>query len=96
MYLSCVQFFVIPLTIVCRLLYGIFQARILESPFLSPGTLPGAGVEPMSSALAGEFFTTEPSGKPYIFVYIYLYYVYTHIVLYTVTWLKYSSLHDLK
>ena len=75
---------------------GIFQARILESPFLSPGNLPGAGVEHTSSALAGEFFTTEPSGKPYIFVFIYLYHVYTYIVLYTVTWLKYTLLHDLK
>ena len=26
--------------------------------------LPRPGIEPMSSALAGEFFTTEPSGKP--------------------------------
>ena len=24
---------------------------------------PGSGIEPMSSALAGGFFTTEPSGK---------------------------------
>ena len=50
----------------------------------------------MSSALAGEFLTTEPSGKPYMYVFIYLYYVYTYIVLYTITWLKYTSLHDLK
>ena len=27
--------------------------------------LPGLGVEPMSPALAGGFFTTEPPGKPY-------------------------------
>ena len=26
--------------------------------------LPGSGVKPMSSALAGGFFTTEPAGKP--------------------------------
>ena len=26
--------------------------------------LPGPGVEPMSPALAGGFFTTEPRGKP--------------------------------
>ena len=26
--------------------------------------LPGSGIEPVSSALAGGFFTTEPSGKP--------------------------------
>ena len=26
--------------------------------------LPGPGIEPMSFALAGEFFTTEPPGEP--------------------------------
>ena len=26
--------------------------------------LPESGIEPMSPALAGEFFTTEPPGKP--------------------------------
>ena len=33
-------------------------------PFPSPGDLSHPGIEPMSPALAGEFFTTEPSGKP--------------------------------
>ena len=33
-------------------------------PFPSPGDLPNTGIEPMSSALAGGFFTTEPPGKP--------------------------------
>ena len=36
-------------------------------PFPSPGHLPDLGIEPMSlasSALAGSFFTTAPSGKP--------------------------------
>ena len=32
--------------------------------FPSPGDLPDPGIEPMSLALAGEFFTTEPPGKP--------------------------------
>jgi len=27
--------------------------------------LPGSGIEPMSPALAGRFFTTEPAGKPW-------------------------------
>ena len=34
-----------------------------------PGDLPDPGVEPMSlasPALAGDFFTTEPPGKPYL------------------------------
>ena len=33
-------------------------------PFPPPGDLPYPGVEPMSPALAGGFFTTEPPGKP--------------------------------
>ena len=33
-------------------------------PFLPPGDLPYAVVKPMSPALAGGFFTTEPPGKP--------------------------------
>ena len=37
-------------------------------PFLSPGDLPDLGIEPVSAALAGRFFTTEPSGKPYYFI----------------------------
>ena len=32
--------------------------------FPSPNDLPNPGIEPASSALAGEFFTTEPLGKP--------------------------------
>ena len=37
-------------------------------PFPIPGDLPDLGVKPMSLALAGEFFTTEPSGKPIKFL----------------------------
>ena len=36
-------------------------------PFSSPGDLPDPGIKPMSPvspALAGRFFTTEPPGKP--------------------------------
>ena len=33
-------------------------------PFPTPGDLPDPGNEPMSPALAGRFFTTEPPGKP--------------------------------
>ena len=29
---------------------------------------PGLGAEPMSHALAGEFFTTQPPGKPQNFI----------------------------
>ena len=37
-------------------------------PSLPPGDLPDSGIElgsPVSPALAGGFFTTEPPGKPY-------------------------------
>ena len=30
----------------------------------SPGNLPRPGIKPVSSALAGGFYTTEPLGKP--------------------------------
>jgi len=33
-------------------------------PFPSPGLLPDPGIQPTSPALAGRFFTTEPSEKP--------------------------------
>ena len=33
-------------------------------PFLSPGDLLDPGIESVSPALAGRFFTTEPPGKP--------------------------------
>ena len=36
-------------------------------PFPTPGNLPDPGIElasPVSPALAGEFFITEPPGKP--------------------------------
>ena len=33
-------------------------------PFPFPGDLPGPGIKPVSPALAGGFFTVEPSGKP--------------------------------
>ena len=45
--------------------HGIFQARILEwVAFPSSGNISDPGIEPMSPALAGRFFITEPSGKP--------------------------------
>ena len=35
-----------------------------ELPFPSPGDLPRPGIKPVSLALAGRFFTTDPPGKP--------------------------------
>ena len=34
-------------------------------PFASLGDLPDPGIEPMSPALAGRFFTAEPPGNPH-------------------------------
>ena len=34
-------------------------------PFPSAGDLPDGGMEPVSLALAGGFFTVVPPGKPY-------------------------------
>ena len=49
--------------------HGSFQARILEWVAIPPpGDLPNQGIEaaaPVSPALAGGFFTTEPPGKPH-------------------------------
>ena len=33
-------------------------------PLPSPGDLPDPGIKPVSPALVGRFFTTEPPGKP--------------------------------
>ena len=38
-------------------------------PFPSPGDLPDPGIEPVSPALAGGFFTTEAPRKPEIMEY---------------------------
>ena len=38
-------------------------------PFPSPGDLPDSRIEPVSPALAGEFFTTEPPEKPQILIF---------------------------
>ena len=33
-------------------------------PFHPPGNFPDPGIKPLSPALAGRFFTTEPPGEP--------------------------------
>jgi len=40
-------------------------------PFPSPGDLPNPGIEamsPVSAALQVDFFTTEPSRKPWLYI----------------------------
>ena len=41
-------------------------------PFSSPGDLPHPGIEPVSPALAGRFFTTEPQESPYTHIHTYI------------------------
>ena len=40
-------------------------------PFPSPGDLPDLGLEPMSPALPGRFFSIEPPGKPIVIITLY-------------------------
>ena len=50
--------------------HEVFQARIPEWVAMPPpGDFPIPGIVPMSPALAGRFFTTEPSGKSMITFY---------------------------
>ena len=68
--LSHVQLFAIPWTVAHQtpLSMGFSRQEYWNwLPFPPPGALPDTGFEPVppaSPALAGGFFTTEPSGKP--------------------------------
>ena len=64
--LSCVCLFVTPWTAACLvpLSMGFPRQKNWNGlPFPSPGDLPDPRIEPVSPALAGGFFTTEPPGK---------------------------------
>ena len=66
--LSCVRLFVTPWTIARQapLSMGFFRQEYWsELPFPSPGDLPNRGIKPVSPALTGRSFTTEPPGKPH-------------------------------
>ena len=66
--LSHVWLFVTPWTVVCQvpLPMGFPRQEYWSGvPFPPPGDLPNSGIEPLSPALAGRFFTTEPPGKPW-------------------------------
>ena len=63
-----VWLFVIPWTVSRQapLSMGCSMQEYLSGlPFPPPGDLPNPGIEPMSPALVGEFFTTEPPRKPW-------------------------------
>ena len=62
--LSRVQLFATPWTVVHQAplsLKFLGQEYCSGLPFPSPGDLPNPGIEPASPALAGRFFTAEPS-----------------------------------
>ena len=63
---SCAWLFATPMTIACKALLSIglsWQEYWGGLPFPPPGDLSDPGIEPVSPALAGGFFNTEPSGK---------------------------------
>ena len=65
--LSHVRLFATPWTIVHQapLSMGFPRQEYWSGlPFSTPGDLPDPGIKLTSPALAGGFFTTEPSGKP--------------------------------
>ena len=46
-------------------IHGILQQKYWSGlPCPSPGDLPHPGIKPVSPAMVGRFFTTEPTGKP--------------------------------
>ena len=70
-------------------------------PFPSPGNLPDPGIEPMSRALAGSFFTTEQLGKPcfghtwyyflelfliYECLFLSLFFLFYHVIFSLISW----------
>ena len=65
-----VQLFVAPWTVAARtcqapLSIGFFRQEYWSRlPFPSPGALPNPRIEPISPALTGRFFTTEPPENP--------------------------------
>ena len=62
------EFLVAPASLVAEQGLSGAQASAVSAPGLNCSTcginLPGSRIEPVSPALAGGFFTTEPTGKP--------------------------------
>ena len=63
--LSSVRLSATPQTVACQAPLSLYQQEYWgDLPFPTPGNLPDPGIEPVSPALAGGFFTTDPSGNP--------------------------------
>ena len=74
--LSPVQIFVTPWTVAYQAppsmgFYG--QEYWSGLPFPSPGDLPNSGIEPRSPAFQADALTSEPPGKPHIYLYMSIY-----------------------
>ena len=72
--LSHVRLFAIPWSVVYQasLSMGFSRQEYWSGlPFPSLGNLPDPGIEPVSPALAGRFFTTKPLGKPAKFLVVF-------------------------
>ena len=69
--LSHVQLFSTPWTVAC---YGSLSLGFSRQedwsglPLTTLGDLPNPGIKPMSPALVGRFFNTEPPAKPYMYM----------------------------
>ena len=62
-----VGLFVTPWVVACQAPLSMESSRQEYSsglPFPSPGDFPNPGIKPVSLALAGRFFATEPLGSP--------------------------------
>ena len=54
----------------------LHKLSLVGLPFPSPRDVPDPGIKPVSPALAGGFFTTEPQGKPHLYIlYIYIFFL---------------------
>ena len=68
---SCVRLFATPWTVACQVPLSMGFSRQENwsgLPFPSSGDLSDPGMEPMSPALAGKFFTSESPGKPLVII----------------------------
>ena len=64
-------------------------------PFSPPGDLPNPGIEPVSPALAGKFFTTAPPGKPYVVFGEMLIYIFRPFFFFFTGFFVFIELHEL-
>ena len=68
---TCVQLFVTLWTVACQapLSVGFSRQQYWSGlPCPPPGDLPHPGIKPTSPVSHGRFFTTEPPGKPKVFI----------------------------